>query len=440
MPVDYPLSLRTIIRAKKSRSQPATFSMSTPRRGYAYVEPIGTDVPVFWDVGFLFTPLEAAYFQLWFVNDIARGVDEFNLPIRTEFGLVTYTVRFLPDSLLQVRENGELFEYTATIMARAQVIPAEYASAYPSGFVGTIPDQTFRTSASASVPLAGFFTGGVSPISYYIASGSLPFGITLNVATGELTGTATTAGQVTTVSVGRLTALGATEASNVFTCRVTTGVLPTLRSIGSISAYPFQTTINWPSPVSIGDVGFAVIQYPAGATASTPTGWAHVPGSPFSDGSSTVRLHVFWHRCTSTSPPVCSLQNLGNVQGGQIFVFSGCMPTGNPWDQIATTNTSTAGTAITFPAVTTTVQNCRLLFIEARFATNISPNLYGSYVSTSGAITSITEAAEMGQLSGTGQGGVVAHGALAIAGASGTMTAVRGASNTCVTVTIALFG
>lgn len=124
MPVAYPLDLRTVIRASKSREQPASFRMVEPRRGYGYAEKTGTDVPVFWTVAFRFTQAEAATFRAWFIYGIDRGANEFTLPIRTEFGLVTYTVRFLPESLLSLREDGEVFEYSATIMARSEYVPS----------------------------------------------------------------------------------------------------------------------------------------------------------------------------------------------------------------------------------------------------------------------------------------------------------------------------
>lgn len=125
----YPLDLRTIIRASKSRSQPAAFRMTEPRRGYGYVQGSGTDTPVFWDVEFRFTRPEAIRFQIWFAVPLARGVNDFTLPIRTEFGLVTHTCRFLPDGLLDTSEEGESFVYRARIMARAQVIPAGFLDA-----------------------------------------------------------------------------------------------------------------------------------------------------------------------------------------------------------------------------------------------------------------------------------------------------------------------
>ena len=125
----FPLSLRTIIRASKSRSQPAAFSMSEPRRGAGYVQAVGTDTPVFWNVEFRFTRQEAVRFKLWFEVPLERGLNDFTMPIRTEFGEQTYTCRFLPDNLLDLREEGESFAYSATIMSRAQVIPAGYLEA-----------------------------------------------------------------------------------------------------------------------------------------------------------------------------------------------------------------------------------------------------------------------------------------------------------------------
>lgn len=125
----YPAHFRTILRAQKSRSQPAAFRMSEPRRGYGYAQATGTDTPVLWDVSFRFTRLEAIAFQLWFTKIIQRGVLEFTMPIRTEFGQITHTCRFLPDSLLPTTEDGDTFGYTATVMARAQVIPSDFADA-----------------------------------------------------------------------------------------------------------------------------------------------------------------------------------------------------------------------------------------------------------------------------------------------------------------------
>lgn len=129
MTAAYPLNIRTILRAGKSRNQPPAFRMNEPRRGYGFAQATGTDTPVFWTVAFCFTAAQAQVFHLWFTQVLQRGVLEFTLPIRTEFGMVTHTCRFLPDSLLPANEDGPLWHYTATIMARALVVPDGYADA-----------------------------------------------------------------------------------------------------------------------------------------------------------------------------------------------------------------------------------------------------------------------------------------------------------------------
>ena len=137
MPAAYPLHIRTILRTQNSRTQPAAFRMAEPRRGYGYAQATGTDVPVFWDVAFRFTQDEAVAFQLWVRVILNRGVDEFTLPIRTEFGVLTHTCRFLPDSLLPADEQGGTWGYRATIMARAQVVPDGYDAA--AELITTLP-------------------------------------------------------------------------------------------------------------------------------------------------------------------------------------------------------------------------------------------------------------------------------------------------------------
>ena len=128
MAVPFPFALRTLL-ASKSRTQPASFAMAQPRRGFAYVQAVGTDTPVFWDVSFRFDQFDAIRFQLWFTNVTQRGLLEFTLPIQTEFGLIDHVCRFLPDGLGDCQQDGATWSYSAKIMARAQVIPQAYLDA-----------------------------------------------------------------------------------------------------------------------------------------------------------------------------------------------------------------------------------------------------------------------------------------------------------------------
>lgn len=144
MTVAYPSHLPKFLKASKSRTQPAAFRVTEPRRGYGYAQEIGTDTPVFWDVTWVFTRSQAAQFKLWFDIQIRRGVDEFTMPIDTEFGMVEHTCRFLSDNLLPVRDTGSTWTYSATIMARALVIPQEYIDA--ADLVVGLPDWTMYGS------------------------------------------------------------------------------------------------------------------------------------------------------------------------------------------------------------------------------------------------------------------------------------------------------
>lgn len=116
-------------RASKSRSQPAAFTVAEPRRGYGYRQAVGTDTPVIWDCVFRFREQDAVRFQLWFTIQLQRGLLEFTMPIRTEFGLLDHVCQFLPDGLLDATEEGGVWTFKASVMARAQVVPDAYTEA-----------------------------------------------------------------------------------------------------------------------------------------------------------------------------------------------------------------------------------------------------------------------------------------------------------------------
>lgn len=125
----YPSTLPLLLRAQKSRSQVAPFTISEPRRGAGYVQRTGTDTPVFWTGQFRFSEDQAIAFQLWFTQTVDRGALPFTMRIRTEFGLLEHVCQFLPDGLGDATEDGGVYTYSAQIMARKQLIPQEYIDA-----------------------------------------------------------------------------------------------------------------------------------------------------------------------------------------------------------------------------------------------------------------------------------------------------------------------
>lgn len=100
--------------------------MAEPRRGWGYAQATGTDTPVFWEGQFRFSTAQAVAFQLWFTQQLQRGILEFTMPIRTEFGLLDHVCRFLPDGLADAVEEGGVWTYAVKIMARRQIIPQEF--------------------------------------------------------------------------------------------------------------------------------------------------------------------------------------------------------------------------------------------------------------------------------------------------------------------------
>lgn len=118
MPVAYPSTL-PLPMFGHTREQPAAFTLAQPRRGWGYVEPTGTDVPVFWLVDWTLTEAQAKTFRQWFVATTERGTLPFTIGIRTEFGIVEHEVQFTPNELLSARHlGGGVWKYSATIMAR----------------------------------------------------------------------------------------------------------------------------------------------------------------------------------------------------------------------------------------------------------------------------------------------------------------------------------
>lgn len=145
--IAYPVGLPTFLFAGKSRNQPAQFTESNPRRGPAYTQKIGSDMPVFWDVTFRFNEDDAQRFKLWvqLSQYLDNGLNEFILPIKTEFGLVDHTCRFLSTGFLDTQQDSQTsFTYKATIMARKLVVPQSYLD--NGDYIVTLPD--WKTYAS----------------------------------------------------------------------------------------------------------------------------------------------------------------------------------------------------------------------------------------------------------------------------------------------------
>src|SRR4051794_21768356 len=104
-----------------------------------------------------------------------------------------------------------------------KIIRRSGAGASGSAGSGSTPSSlqlTFSGSGQQGVAFAGSFvaTGGVLPYTFSIVSGSLPTGLTLNSATGRISGTPSVAGVFT--FTGRVTDAASTTADLACTVNV----------------------------------------------------------------------------------------------------------------------------------------------------------------------------------------------------------------------------
>jgi hypothetical protein len=207
-------------------------------------------------------------------------------------------------------------------------------------------------------------------------------------------------------------------------------------------------TLSWSGSYLPNDIGIIIVESSGGdptLTISSPTGWSQVTGSPVVDVATTAgsKLQVFWKRFTSTAgvdpEPDAILPSGSNHLLAAYFIVRGCITVGNPWDVISTGQKTTASTAITFPALTTTVPDCVALLIATRpnssASTTIFSNLSNSVLTNQDAV-----GIEYGTVSGNGGGFVRFAGDQATAGSIGTSTATTTSSLTSAYMVIAFRG
>ena len=203
-------------------------------------------------------------------------------------------------------------------------------------------------------------------------------------------------------------------------------------------------SVPWPVNHAPGFVAILIVETGGEGTNLTitaPAGWAAVSGSPVTAVATTAgsKLQVFWKRATSSAEANVTVPDSGDHQLAQMVVFSGCVDTGVPWDVTSTGTKTTASTSITFPALTTTVDNTTALLIATR------PNDSGSLLSfgtlTNSVLTNqFSIGQEAGTTSGHGGGFVWYTGEKATPGSIGTSTTTVSPSVTNAFMVIALRG
>ena len=211
--------------------------------------------------------------------------------------------------------------------------------------------------------------------------------------------------------------------------------IPQVTGNGTAVSGAGSLTVVWPAHTA-GNIGLLVIETGGEGTTlsiTAPTGWAEVTGSPVTDVATTAgsKLQVFWKRAASSAEGNVTVPDSGDHQLARIVTFNGCAPTGNPWNVVTTATKTTASTTVTFPSVTTTVDEVLCVLIATRANDSASTTAFG----LPGAMTSSLanrSKSEAGTTSGHGGGFVVFVGEKATAGATGT------SSTTCPSSTNAM--
>lgn len=213
--------------------------------------------------------------------------------------------------------------------------------------------------------------------------------------------------------------------------------IPTFVAAGTFVSGTGAVSPGIPAGYAANDIFLLVCQTLYNQAVTTPAGWAQVTGSPRSTGdtgfSSSSRITVFWRRATaSESAP--TIADPGDHILARIHAFRGCETSGNPWNKTATNFSNDDPGTITFPSVTTTVDNCLIVLCNAGGYDNAFASGY-----TNSNLGSLTERSDNEALVGAEGGSlVVATGTKASIGSTGTTTADQSIYSVNANMTIAL--
>ena len=199
-------------------------------------------------------------------------------------------------------------------------------------------------------------------------------------------------------------------------------------------------SVAWPTH-EIYDVAFLLCESTGGqaVTLGTPNGFAAVTGSPQNTGLGTsgTRLSVFWNRATSTSMAAPVVTGPGNHVITAMVTYRGCITTGNPWNTTTGATKISTSTSCTHPAVTTTVDDARILILASRDLGGGAGNLWnGTYTNSN--LTNITERVNDGGAAGNAGGLLCVDGIMPVKGNTGTTASTMLASQFNGYLTVAL--
>ena len=291
----------------------------------------------------------------------------------------------------------------------------------PPTFDQNLQDRT--DGDSASISLSAHATDGDGQAVTYAATG-LPTGLSINSATGLISGTIAANAHNSSpfsVTVKASDDGGATfGATDTLTWTVTPQTDVIFRSSSSAAASGKSVAVPKPAGVLSGDVMVAIVGVRSNATITAPAGWTL---AQLTSNGTTIRQATYWKVATGSEPASYTFTfNASRASSGAIAAYSGVNTT-NPVD-VFSGGTATS-TSISAPSVTTGFNKDMII---GGFAIANS-----SAISPPAGMTERTELA-----SGSSIKVEVAEAVLASAGATGVRTATAASSGANVGQLLAL--
>lgn len=119
--VRYPEGLRTLLRDSKQVTRVSGYETSDPLYGPAYTRITTTDTPTLITGTVIFNRAESRTFQN-FLRKIRNGIDQFIMPIDSEYGPIDQVCQALPGSF-NPSQQGEVFSYNVSLVIREWALP-----------------------------------------------------------------------------------------------------------------------------------------------------------------------------------------------------------------------------------------------------------------------------------------------------------------------------
>lgn len=188
-------------------------------------------------------------------------------------------------------------------------------------------------------------------------------------------------------------------------------------------------TVPVPDPYNENDI-FVMFCHTANQNLPTspPTGWNNVPtpasGLGTAGAAGGIKLHVFWRRATASESDV-SLGDSGDYTAARIFSFKECVESGDPWNIDDAFTQASASTALSFPSITTTEDNCLIVMAVAGdfdHASGASGAMLSVNPTNGSGVVGVAEMADHSLATNTGGEYAVLYALKKTAGATGNTT------------------